>query len=267
MLFFFDFYFKIIIGWEYMEELDHFYRDFSNNSDSTISLNDWINCEFDVDTAREMFIYMSSALKYIHKQGYYVSSFYPNDIDILNGAINQIRFNGLERMPDNVAMRKQIVKSNIYSSAFLQVGIYSNCLDYLKSSFLRENFDKFSELLPVEDIPYYKGVVLNGVSVYFDDYVVEKRKRELSELKNMVGTSNEGYGSGKKLIKTNGNSSFEDESINSFNFDFSNNEVNGFIYKQLGSGLKDAAFVSFLIIPTLVSVGAIVFAIVALFMS
>lgn len=249
-----------------MEELERFNRDFSNNN-ATISLNDWINSEYDIDTAREIFIYMSSALKYIHNKGYYVSSFYPVDIDILNGAINQIRFNGLEKMPDDKAVRKQIVKNNIYSSAFLQIGIYSNCLEYLKSSFLRENFDKFSELLPVEDIPYYKGVVLSGFSVYFDDYVVERRKRELNELKNMTGTSDEGYGSSKRLIKTNGSISSEEESIRSFNFDFSNKEVNGSIYKQLRSGLEDAAFVSFLIIPALVSMGAIIFAIVALVMS
>lgn len=249
-----------------MEELERFNRDFSNNN-ATISLNDWINSEYDIDTAREIFIYMSSALKYIHNKGYYVSSFYPVDIDILNGAINQIRFNGLEKMPDDMAVRKQIVKNNIYSSAFLQIGIYSNCLEYLKSSFLRENFDKFSELLPSEDIPYYKGVVLSGFSVYFDDYVVERRKRELNELKKMTGTSDEGYGSSKKLIKTNGSISSEKVSIDSFNFDFSNKEVNGSIYKQLRSGLEDAAFVSFLIIPALVSIGAIIFAIVALVMS
>lgn len=249
-----------------MEELERFNRDFSNNN-ATISLNDWINSEYDIDAAREIFIYMSSALKYIHNKGYYVSSFYPVDIDILNGAINQIRFNGLEKMPDDKAVRKQIVKNNIYSSAFLQIGIYSNCLEYLKSSFLRENFDKFSELLPVEDIPYYKGVVLSGFSVYFDDYVVERRKRELNELKKTTGTSDEGYGSSKRLIKTNGSISSDEESIRSFNFDFSNKEVNGSIYKQLRSGLEDAAFVSFLIIPALVSIGAIIFAIVALVMS
>lgn len=249
-----------------MEEQDRFNRDFSN-SNAIISLNDWINSEYDVDIAREIFIYMSSALKYIHNKGYYVSSFYPVDIDILNGSINQIRFNCLEKMPNDMAIRKQIVKNNIYSSAFLQIGIYSNCLEYLKSSFLRENFDKFSELLPPEDIPYYKGVVLSGYSVYFDDYVVERRKRELNELKKMTDTSDGGYGSSKKLIKTNGSSSSEEASIASFNFDFSNKEVNGSIYKQLRSGLEDAAFVSFLIIPALVSMGAMIFAIVALVMS
>ena len=249
-----------------MEELGRFNSDFSNDN-LTVSLNDWINSEYDVDTARKIFIYMSSALKYIHNKGYYVSSFYPTDIDILNGSINQIRFNSLEKMPDDKMVRKQIVKNNIYSSAFLQVGIYSNCLEYLKGSFLRENFDKFSELLPQEDIPYYKGVVLSGFSVYFDDYVVERKKRELDELKKMTGSSDEEYSSSKKLVKTNGSSSYDEDSIKSFNFDFSNNDVNGSIYKQLRSGLEDAAFVSFLIIPALVSMGAIIFAVVALVMS
>lgn len=245
----------------------YFNKNIDANYNTTISLYDWINSDYDADMAREIFIYMSSALKYIHNKGYYVSSFYPTDIDILNGSFNQIRFKGIEKMPVDVVSKKDIVRSNIYSSAFLQIGIYSNCLDYLNSSFLKENFDKFSEFLPTDDIPYYRGVILNGYSVYFDDYVAERKKREFDSLKRTTGDVDGGYGAGKKLVKTNGVSLLEEVNRGVGNFDFSNDKVNNSIYKQLRSGLEDAAFISFLIIPTLVSVCAVLFAIMVLVMS
>lgn len=230
-----------------------------SNADNAISLDEWLQFNGDTEKRRNLFISMSSSLKYIHNRGYYVSSFLPANIDVLDGTYSRVRFNELDTMPDDYKTKTDIVRQNIFDTAFLQIGIYTDCLPYLKRDFLVDNFDEFSTFLPSTDIPYYKGVVQRGANVYLVDFCNELRNRELSALgasldgdnnqssniSNMGQSSSKGN---KMLSKSNGKSILSDDQYSS-------------IYDL--NKTKDAAFVSFLLIPLFVSAFGIIFTVLA----
>ena len=64
-----------------------------SNVDNTVSLDEWLQFNSDTEKRRNLFINMSSSLKYIHNRGYYVSSFLPTNIDVLDGSTSKVRFN------------------------------------------------------------------------------------------------------------------------------------------------------------------------------
>lgn len=230
-----------------------------SNVDNAISLDEWLQFNGDTEKRRNLFINMSSSLKYIHSRGYYVSSFLPTDIDVLDDTHSQVRFKELGVMPDDYSVKTDIVRQNIFDTAFLQIGIYTDCLPYLKKDFLINNFDEFSTFLPSTDIPYYKGVVQRGANVYFVDFCNELRKKELSTLGESLGANNnfssnagnigQSNSKGNKMLtKSNGKSILSDDDYNSiYNF----------------NQKKDAAFVSFLLIPLFVSAFGIIFTVLA----
>ena len=226
-----------------------------------VSLKSWVDTFRKEDELREVFLNMDRAMRYVHERGYCVKTFDPSEIEILNGSVNQIKFNTLLKMPDDYSFQKQIIKEDIYNSSFIQIGIYSNCLEYLKPDFLKQNFERFSTFLPQGDIPYYRGIIERGASVYFCEYALEKKKKDLQMLENEV--SNDGYdsgvhGSGKRLVKSNGTSIFDDTHIN--------DSINDSIYKQINVK-SDAAFISFLIYPTIVLILGVLLAVVAFIIS
>lgn len=229
-----------------------------SNVDNTVSLDEWLQFNSDTEKRRNLFINMSSSLKYIHNRGYYVSSFLPTNIDVLDGATSQVRFNELDIMPDDYKIKTDIVRQNIFDTAFLQIGIYTDCLPYLRRDFLVDNFDEFSTFIPSTDIPYYRGVIQRGANVYLVDFCNELRNRELAALGASLGDNNnqssnvginQSNGKGNKILnKSNGKSILSDDQYSS-------------IYDL--NKTKDAAFVSFLLIPLFVSAFGIIFTVLA----
>lgn len=221
----------------------------SENLNEAVSLSSWIGSFRDEEEMREIFLNMDRAMKYIHDRGYCVQSFDPNNIKILNNSIDQIKFDILP-LPEDYTERKKYVKEDIYNSSFIQIGLYAKCLPYLKKDFLKANFDRFSEFLPSGDVPYYRGVIDRGASVYFCEYASEKANRDLAELERELGED------GKML----------NSSVPKFDNTRVNDRINDSIYKQL-SNRKDAAFVTFLIFPTALLVLGVVLALISLVIS
>lgn len=217
----------------------------------TVSLSEWLAFNSNTEEYRKLFIGMSSALKYIHENDYCVLSFNPRDIDILNDDFSQIRFNVLDKMPGDNSEKRMIIKQNVFDHAFLQIGVYTDCLNYLKESFLKSNFNDFVLFLPPDDVSYYRGVVERGASVYFVDYTAELQKRELASLEAELGAEG-GASNSRSLVKSNGKSILADEKYDS-------------IYK-LNNSINEAAFVSFFVVPIVVAFLGIAFAIVAFIM-
>ena len=92
--------------------------------------------------------------------------------------------------------------------------------------------------MPSENVPYYRGVIQRGASVYLCEYDVERRNRDLINLENELG---ENASKDKSLVKENNRLDLSN---------FNNNRINDTIYKQI-SGIRDAAFINYLLVPTI----------------
>ncbi len=204
----------------------------------SVTLEDWIRMHPDEDDLRTVFLNMDRAMRYIHEHGYCIEKFHPSVIEILNNEADHVQFKLLMELSKNEMTARQMIQEDIFRSALIQLATYlkiSN-ISYLNPNFLRENFDQVAQFLPQGDVPYYRGVIQRGASVYFCEFALERRKHDLEELERQLGEEGESDSSTVDL----------DESTD----DMVNRKVNDVIYKQI-NGLKEAAFVNLLLIPTI----------------
>ncbi len=219
------------------------------NISESISLGSWVDSFRNEEEMREIFLNMDRAMRYIHERGYCVASFDPRKIKILNNSVNQIKFDEIMPMPADSFEQKKFIKEDIYNSSFIQIGMYANCLYFLKRDFLKSNFDSFAQFLPEGDIPYYRGVIERGATVYFCEYAQEKLNRDLNNLENELAGNNGVSPSQKRTA----NNSYDSTGIN--------DKINAVIYKQI-SGVRDSAFISLLIYPTILLVLGVIIAMI-----
>lgn len=215
-----------------------------------VSLIDWINRHHSEEELREVFLNMDIALKYIHDHNYCVEVFYPSEITVLENKPDHIQFNKLLELSSNPSIKNNMIKEDIFNSSLIQIGIYTNTLRRLTPDFLRENFDQIAQFLPEGDVPYYRGVVQRGASVYFCEYALEKRNRDLENLEKELGE--EGDNNSRQFTKNSGV--------------LSNDKINDNIYKQI-NGYKESAFISYMLIPTLALLGLALIGAVSWFIS
>ncbi len=206
-----------------------------NDEYGSIALDEWVSSHPTDDEMRSVFLNMDRALKYIHEHGYCIEIFHPSCIDVLNNSDTYIQFKKLIELSKDSITRKKMIQEDIFHSSLIQIAFYLKMgdLNQLNPDFLKDNFDEVSQFLPSEDVPYYRGVIQRGASVYFCEYALEKRNRDLAELEKQLGedSSNE-----KIYLKEN--------------ISMTNDSVNDIIYKQI-NGLKDRAFIHTLLIPAI----------------
>ena len=216
----------------------------------SIPLDLWIMNHPKEEDIRTVFINMDIALKYIHEHGYCIEVFYHSEIEILNNELYHIQFKKLIELSRDPAIKQQMIKEDLFNSALMQIGLYFysdglglsiNMILYnLKPEILKENFDAYSQVIPEGDTPYYRGIILRGATVYLCEFVQEKNNRELQEL--------------EKQLAPDDQKNFEPAQIKKVP---SNNKVNDNIYRQI-NGLRDAAFISVLTIPTVIIIVMII---------
>ncbi len=216
----------------------------------SIPLDLWIMNHPKEEDIRTVFINMDIALKYIHEHGYCIEVFYPSEIEILNNEFDHIQFKKLIELSRDPAIKQQMIKEDLFNSALMQIGLYfysdglglsiNTILHNLKPEILKENFDAYSQVIPEGDTPYYRGIILRGATVYLCEFVQEKNNRELQEL--------------EKQLAPDDQKNFEPAQIKKVP---SNNKVNDNIYRQI-NGLRDAAFISVLTIPTVIIIVMII---------
>lgn len=221
----------------------------------SIPLDLWIMDHPSEEDIRTVFLNMDIALKYIHEHGYCVEVFYPSEIEILNNQLNHIQFKKLIELSKNPSIRQTMIKEDLFNSALMQIGLYfysdglgltiNDILSNLKPDILKENFDAYSEVVPSGDIPYYRGIITRGASVYFSDFALERRNRELQDLEKQLGED----------------TSAKEKELMLQQSAHMNDRINDNIYKQI-NGIKDAAFISTLVVPSL---ALVIMAIVIIF--
>lgn len=234
-----------------------------DQSTNSVTLLEWLSVtSYTEDDLHTLFVNMDSAMKYIHEKGFCIGSFNPTKVEILDDSLQKIKFDYLIPMDtDSPLVKKEYVKEDIGRSALLQIGIYSNCLQYLTPDFLQDNFKQFETFLPERDIPYYKGVVERNAGVYFVDYTEERRKRDLEDLEKEVGgDANSGHEASNSINKTrvysNGHSVLG-------NYDSTNSKINDSIYGNLKK-MSDSAYISFLVVPFIVGILGFIFTLLVL---
>jgi len=224
----------------------------SNNNVESVTLLEWVNSHRSEDEMRSIFLNMDRALKYIHDHGYCIDVFYPTEINVLNNDDNYVQFKKLVELSRDNDIAREMIKEDIFRSSLIQIGMYTNSLNHMNPEFLKENFDAFAQFIPQDDVPYYRGVIQRGASVYYCEYSVERKKRDLEDLEKQLGEVDD---ADKKAIEATPSDAV-----------MTNKKVNDVIYKQI-SGMSDAAFTYILTIPIVMIGIAIVFAITTIILN
>ena len=208
----------------------------NKNEIEKCTLFEYVSEHHNDEDMRDVFLNMDIAMKYIHEHGYCIEVFYPNKIEVLQEMPDHIQFDNLMELSKDSAKRKNMIKEDIFNSAFLQIAFYTNTIKSLTPEFLKENFDEISRFLPEGDVPYYRGVIQRGAGVYFSEYALEKMNRDLEQLERELGDSdNSELSSGERITLD----------------ELDNDKINDKIYRQI-NGLRDVAFVNRLVIPSLI---------------
>lgn len=208
-----------------------------NNDVESVTLMEWINTHRSEDEMRSVFLNMDRALKYIHDHGYCIDVFYPTEINVLNDDDRYIQFKKLVELSKDYEIAKEMKREDIFRSSVIQIGLYTNSLNYLNPEFLKEKFDSFAEFIPSDDVPYYRGVIQRSASVYYCEYSLERRKRDLEDLEKQLGEDN--------TVNTPINDPSEAE--------ITNKKVNDLIYRQI-NGISEAAFLNIALVPIIILV-------------
>ena len=230
------------------------------NDYESVSLDLWILDHPSEEEMKKVFLNMDIAMKYIHEHGYCIETFYPSEIEILNNELDHIQFKKLIELSHDPSIRKNMIQEDIFNSALMQIGMYfysedlgltiHDILKNLTPTVIKDNFDAYTQFIPNDDIPYYRGVIMRNASVYLFEFIEQKNVRELEQLEKELGEEKD---NSSKQLYMNKRTNY-------------NNRINDSIYRQI-NGLKDAAFINTLIIPTIILVVGIIVALIFWLMS
>ena len=158
----------------------------------TMTLNQFINTyssssEKDVPIINDMLLALDKKMKMYHDFNYAITSF-----DITKTYIYEAKDSNGNLIFDAdyseyapIGKSSFTPKDNVFYLACLAVGIYNNCLSYIdpsKPKFLKENFNLFAENMPQEVVPYYRGIIERGFSVYLNEFIDSRNEQEIAKM-------------------------------------------------------------------------------------
>ena len=186
-----------IVSMPFQETLDDYTKSYHNNDEYT-----------------RLFYVMDSTMKYLHDNGYYIINFNPKNIIVgLNdGTCNLVNFNSIDVIDDDRANK---VNNNIYNLAFLEVGLLSETLNYLRPDFLKQNFSQFKIFIPENLVNYYQMILVNGSHHYLSEYLEIKNKQEITKLTKSLEEDG-GSSRGRSYVKSTGHYGNDDNNVVDF---------------------------------------------------
>lgn len=206
-----------------------------------ISLADWAPMHDSMDEKREFLLNADIALKYLNSNGMKVDSFDFNDVFIVDDNLREIKFNVISNVG---TVTDADVKSNIYDAAKMALYLYLYPCENIDDGFFKSHFADFSFAFPPDDVPYYKGIVERGASVYFNEFDFQKRKMDLEKLGDSVkGEDGDLMGDVNLSMLSKPN----------------NDEYNKRIYRE-------GAYAKAIALPTIISVIGFLICLIALYM-
>ena len=221
-----------------------------------VSLSEWLQSHSEVKQLQSVFLNMDRALKYLHEKGYCIEVFHPSEISILNQNDHYVRFNRIMELPEDLKLREQYIREDIFHSTLIQVGTYIGDLDKILSGLnketlgqteeeiqkFRDRFDSYYGCLPEDEVSYYRGVIQNNAAVYLCEYSLRKRDRELQENKESLGE--------------------EASKVYQKEIDLANHSVNDVVYGAQIHKSTDGAYIHSWLIPILCFITLVTFGVV-----
>ena len=181
------------------------------------NLTEWLKYPRSTEEYQQMMLDIDHKTKNIHDNGYIISHFYPDHIEVPrsegDGAVSFHDNVIVEFKPRNQQEQlsfEEAKKQNIYSAAVIALNAYTNYQDW-NLNFVRENFaNGISILFPEEVVGYYSVVLTKGSNIYLSQFVKEKSKQEIAKLQSEIAAEENKTGRGNSLKKTNGKSVIDD---------------------------------------------------------
>lgn len=162
------------------------------NNYKTMTLNEFINTynsssDKDVPIINDMLLAMDKKMKMYHDHNYVITSFDINKTYIYQAKDlnDNLIFDADYSEWAPVGESNYTFKDNVFYLSCLAIGIYNNCLSYINPAepkFLRENFNLFAENMPSDVVPYYRGIIERGFSVYLNEFVDSKNEQEIAKI-------------------------------------------------------------------------------------
>ena len=143
--------------------------------------------EKDVPIIQDMLLSLDKKMKMYHDNNYIITNFDINrttiyeKVDEKGNLIFDADFS--EYAP--IDQSRFTTTDNIFYLSCLAIGIYNNCLSYINPAqpkFLKENFNLFAENMPTDVVPYYRGIIERGFSVYLNEFVESKTQQEIAKM-------------------------------------------------------------------------------------
>ncbi|MBR4617841.1 MAG: hypothetical protein IKO49_00825 [Bacilli bacterium] len=204
----------------------------------------------DVPEMKKMFLSMDKKIKLYHEHNYVINSFRVQDIVIYQSIDNngEIKYDtDFKEVVSSNESTNYTANDNIFYAACLAIGIYNNCLSYINPEnpvFLKNNFSLFAENMPLEVVPYYRGVIERGATVYLSEFIEAKEKQEIDRMRAEAEFEEERLAK-KSEIKKDPRASVKNETW----------------------GTRDAAFSSIALFPILIALLGVIIPIIFSFMS
>lgn len=213
------------------------------------SVKEWLKYEGHDEAMPKLFYNMSSTLKYIHSNDYYISDFNISDIDINNEeTLSPIEYKNIEKI--ETEDDRKYIPENIHMLALLQLAAYSKTLDYFNPTFAEQNFSEFELFIPENDIPYLRGAVQRNSPVYYCDFVDARTQREIEKLERETGGIDNSVGGMTKSKSTAVGRAMTDK------------ETEKLYKNSFNDG--QSAFTSFLILPLVMILLGVVLSIITI---
>lgn len=216
------------------------------------NVKEWLKYNSNHDDMSKLFYNMSFTMKYIHNNNYYINNFDISQIDIVDeDSLSPIMYKNIEKIATE--NDRDNISNNIHILALIQLGAYSNTLDYFNPKFAEDNFNEFEIFIPENDIPYLRGAVQRKSPVYYCDFVDARNKREIEKMEKEAGGVNSAIGGLTKSKSTAIGRAMSDKE-------------NERLYKNRFDD-NQSAFTTFLILPLTLILLGIILSIVTLLVS
>ena len=149
-----------------------------NNMEGKETLRQYLTYNKDINEIDQIFINLDSQLKYLHKNGYYVSELNSDTILLERNKVNSsvdysmFMFSSIAKSQNN----KEDFANNITSLSKLAIGAFisfdNGFTDYsqLDTNYIKKYFNEIAVYIPNSE--YFANVILNDdTSSYYSDYV------------------------------------------------------------------------------------------------